>query len=703
MTTLVAALAYAARGWPVFPCKPGDKRPATKHGLKDATTDEARLRAWFDVEPAPNIGLVTGAASGLVVVDLDRKGQVDGLTAFAALCREHNATLRTCKAETPSGGLHLFFKLPGADVEIRNSASKIAPGVDVRATGGYVVAAPSTTSAGTYRWLVSPDEVAPAEVPYWLFKLATADRAGCPQIEAPDDGGSIPTGQRNATLASLAGAMRRRNATTEEIEAALLVANARRCSPPLPDVEVQRIASSVARYPAATSTTACPVTGPTSTTAPASLVLRCVNDVEAKPISWLWPDRFARGELTTIAGIPGLGKTMLSANMGAIVSTGGRWPTGEQCDRGSVVILSAEDSAEHTLRPRLEAAGADLTRCFVFDSVRELTDAGEVNRGFNLAADVDRLNVALEHIGDVALVVLDPVNAFLGKVDSHKDAEVRSVLAPLAALAQRRDCCVVTIAHLTKNEASSAINRVGGSIGFVAAARAVWCVARDRDDESLRVFGCIKNNLAPDRGLAKRFSLVPATVGIGIQTCRIEWQPGDVRLTADELLAPQQQDASALDRAKDWLTEHLSGGVVGSKQIIEAAKGAGIAERTLRRALTVLGGKAVKGRFDGGWSWSLAQDGHADLTRKVGHLGHLRPPQDCQWPSSTPEREEEEDHIVSVCVPAKMAKNGVSGVHGNLGPRRPYRKPEITTIARDSERYAELIPFFGQRMPRGEA
>jgi hypothetical protein len=153
-----AALAYAARGWPVFPCKPGEKVPATRNGVKDATCDRDQIVRWWETEW--NIGLATGEPSGLWVVDIDGD---EGLDNFIDLGAGIPGTLT---AYTPSGGFHLVFADPGG---LGNTASKLCPKVDTRGTGGYIVAAPSIhPNGGRYRWGAKQE---PEPVPGWLIRL----------------------------------------------------------------------------------------------------------------------------------------------------------------------------------------------------------------------------------------------------------------------------------------------------------------------------------------------------------------------------------------------------------------------------------------------------------------------------------------------------------------------------------------------------
>lgn len=248
-----AAIAYAKRGWYVFPCVPGDKKPLTEHGFKDSTRDPGTIKSWWAKWPLANIGIDCGR-SKLVVVDLDVKSGADGPGEWRNLGIDDSSAL---EQHTPSGGIHKIWRANGST--IRNTAGKLAPGIDTRAAGGYIVVAPSRTAAGSYTWEVSahPDDHQESTLPRELSDLLTQtgqddiwDRAANP--EQPTNGHQVPDeidqGQRNVTLTSLAGSMRRRGADAEEILAALRVANQKRGNPPLPDDELVAIAESMERY-----------------------------------------------------------------------------------------------------------------------------------------------------------------------------------------------------------------------------------------------------------------------------------------------------------------------------------------------------------------------------------------------------------------------------------------------------------------------
>jgi len=203
------------------------------------------------------------------------------------------------------------------------------------------------------------------------------------------------------------------------------------------------------------------------------IIYRRASEIQARPIRWLWRGRIARGKVSLLAGNPGLGKSQIAASMAAIVTTAGLWPVDRsRCDQGKVIILSAEDDPADTIRPRLEVAGADLSRVFILDAVMEVNRQGvALQKTLNLASDLPNLESLITKIGDVALIVIDPLTAYLGGTDSYKNAEVRGLLAPLSDLAARHGVAIVCVSHLSKSGANEALMRIMGSLAFVAAAR----------------------------------------------------------------------------------------------------------------------------------------------------------------------------------------------------------------------------------------
>ncbi len=244
-TMLDAALSYAAHGWYVFPCRPRDKKPLTEHGFKDATAEADQIRVWWSKTPDANIGVDCGR-SGLVVVDCDPKN--GGTATLDALLAEHGRFPDTVTAISGSGGTHHFF----SDDQHAKLRPSLGAGVDLQGLGHYIIVPPSLHPNGNrYEWEASssPDTTPLAPLPDWIRKLAAARDVATPPTATPDTaGGRIPEGERNATLASLAGGMRHRGFTGTAIIAALIAENAARCTPPLPEAEVRAIAKSIAQY-----------------------------------------------------------------------------------------------------------------------------------------------------------------------------------------------------------------------------------------------------------------------------------------------------------------------------------------------------------------------------------------------------------------------------------------------------------------------
>ena len=177
---LNAALNYAALGIPIFPCKP-DKKPYTAHGFKDATTKTEQIKEWWTKYPNAMIGIPTGKASGLLVLDIDVKNGVNGIETLAGLEAQYGKLPATPIVATPSGGIHHYFAMPETNPPLGNSNGKLGPGVDTRGDGGYIIASPSVNSSGKSYELVNED-IELAEVPLWLIDLLMRSRNDFKQI-----------------------------------------------------------------------------------------------------------------------------------------------------------------------------------------------------------------------------------------------------------------------------------------------------------------------------------------------------------------------------------------------------------------------------------------------------------------------------------------------------------------------------------------
>ena len=351
--------------------------------------------------------------------------------------------------------------------------------------------------------------------------------------------------------------------------------------------------------------------------AAASITLHSIvaSSVEMRAITWLWINRFAIGAFGIIAGLPDEGKGQVVAFMAAQVTKGGEWPMKEgHAPKGNVIVFSAEENISDTLVPRLAAAGADLSRIHIVQLAKD--NNGE--RMFNLVTDLPALRQKIAAVGNVQLVSIDPVGAFLGvgKVDSFRGNDVRGVLIPLKTLAEEMQVAIVGVMHFNKKlDVTNALLRISDSLAFGAVARHVYGVIDDVENER-KLFVRAKNNAASrskDKTLAYHFgaSIVgtDATTGKEIWAPYVDWQPNYVDVTASEAMTATTENKSPVARneAKEFLLEYLAGGPMPSTVVEDAAKAHGIAPRTLMRARKELDIKITKSGFgEGGkWSWEL--------------------------------------------------------------------------------------------------
>jgi hypothetical protein len=350
----------------------------------------------------------------------------------------------------------------------------------------------------------------------------------------------------------------------------------------------------------------------------------CLADVEPEPVHWLWPDRFALGKLSLIAGEPGLGKSFLTLDMAARVSRGDGWPCNEDArsEPGGVVLLSAEDDINDTIAPRLIAAGADRSRILAMRAIYQpqlsLVPGIEKQVPFSLLEHIPQLEELIRRAAPCRLVIVDPVSAFLGGTDSHNNSEVRGVLAPLAEMAARHRVAVVAVTHLNKGQ-GSALNRVIGSIAFTAAARAAYVVTKDEDDPARRLLLPVKNNLGCDEGgFAYRLE--------GEPTPHVEWESHLVAVSADEAVGGERRlrgpEPDARHDAEAWLLDFLAAGPRPAQEVFTAARADGHTRVTIKRAKATVGVQSSKQDFEGRWVWVLPGAGPLMTVGKtVSHEG----------------------------------------------------------------------------------
>ena len=333
------------------------------------------------------------------------------------------------------------------------------------------------------------------------------------------------------------------------------------------------------------------------------LVTVCAADIEPEHVEWLVDHSFPLGMLTVIGGQPGLGKSQISLNLAAGVTTGKGLPgTGVFNNLGSVIILANEDDAARTIRPRLDAAGADISKVHIVEGVAR--EGADVDM-FQLDLDITDLRERALQIGDVKLIIIDPPSAYLGtKVDSYKDSDVRRVLMPLGTLAQDTGAMILLIVHLNKRTDGGAQQRFSGSTAWTAAPRVGFMVAEDPVTKQ-RFMLPVKNNIGDDR-LGYQYHIEEKLVGYGGQTFKssfIVWDQTTNRSVAELLTPPKANKPDAVTIARSFLEEELIAGPIAVDQLQTAAKAAGISWPSVLRAKSTM--LITSEKVGAGWTWTL--------------------------------------------------------------------------------------------------
>ena len=308
-----------------------------------------------------------------------------------------------------------------------------------------------------------------------------------------------------------------------------------------------------------------------------------MSEIESQKIEWLWYPFIPYGKLTIIQGDPGDGKTTLVLNIAAKLSKGiGMDETMQILEPMNIIYQTAEDGLADTVKPRLEAAGADCEKIVVIDESEK-----------SLSMVDERLEEAIIKT-NARLLILDPIQAYLGGgMDMNRANEARDMTKKLAALAEKYQCAIVLVGHMNKAAGNKAAYRGLGSIDFFAVARSVLLVGRVEGEANIRAIVQIKNNLAAF-GHPKAFEL---------SEDGFYWL-GDYEITADEVLGGIAPKANKLEQAKRLLRELTeTNNAMQSNEIFNLAEEQGISRRTLENAKKELGIRAK--RINNSWYWEL--------------------------------------------------------------------------------------------------
>ncbi|MGD9691096.1 MAG: AAA family ATPase [Phycisphaerales bacterium] len=334
-----------------------------------------------------------------------------------------------------------------------------------------------------------------------------------------------------------------------------------------------------------------------------SLSVQNLAGVKAEPVIWVWEGRIPAGMITVIAGDPGGGKSTFAVYVAACVSTGRPWidnRDGPERVPGRVLILTAEDDTARTLVPRLILAGADMSLVDVLHGVA-LREGRPLDQ-FSLDRDLDLLRQKILE-QKYELIIIDPITAYLGDKasESHNTSVMRGLMGQLKALCEETGVAVLVVSHLNKTSSSNnATYRVTGSLALPAAARAVYLLAKDPDDDDRRLLVIAKINVGPEPlGLGFRIGGDPPT---------LQFEDEPVKLTAREILSRENEKDTpdpAAEEAAEWLRQRLKGGPADPKALHDEAKKVKITAGALQKGSKLVG--IIKGPagFGMGWLWRL--------------------------------------------------------------------------------------------------
>ena len=480
------AAAYAAGGWPIFPCK-GDKSPLTERGYMDASTDLDQVKQWWSRWPTALIGAPTGI--NFDVLDVDPRYRGD--RHLEELVERLGPLPAGWRARTPGGGHHHFFApnpaAPNGSNRFRHlfEGSMEVTGLDVKAAGGYVVVAPSSTPAGAYVWERGPGGI---ELPAWPDWALTRPEPA----REPEDwtgGEKIAHGTQHDVLVRFAGLLRGRGAQEAEILAFLLKLN-ERCELPGPEGNIRQIAASAMQWEPGEAAGWMSVNGGepnTQTRGGPRFSVRRLRPEDIRAPRWAFDSWFLVGALNGLVGVGGAGKGTLMSHLVANW-TRGSLPGHLQGGPANVLIVGDEDSASEVWAPRILAAGGDLAHVYML--------AYDDGAALDLVRDIGVLErYVAEH--NIQVVYVDQVLDHLGAdLNAHVQKDVRRGLAPVRSLARRLERTVSFTAHPNKmGGAISLRDRAGGSGQFIDLPRSAMVLGWHPDRDGYRVLARGKGNV----------------------------------------------------------------------------------------------------------------------------------------------------------------------------------------------------------------
>jgi hypothetical protein len=686
-TVIDAALHQVDAGFAVFALGRNTKVPATEHGFKNATQNPEWVRTQLAAPSAGNYGIVwpPDAQRTVVVFDLDNG---DGATEtwedrLRVLMDQHGWLPPTKSTTTPSGGRHAFFYWP-AGVPVPPGDELF--GFTVRWPGrGYLVGPGSSIDGKPYQ-PGSVDEIADLPQTWVDAALEYVRQQRKPAVEGAfitiDGGYQLPErikeGRRYATIRDYVASRYNSGLNPSELWRLVQTEVAPRFEQPKTEAELRgdfdRVMAKI------TERLGPPAKAPREETVVLELEDAPLTEYESAPIEWCWEFWLPRGVVTVMDGNPGVSKSTLVADLVARQTVGGSWPDGQPIDGPRRAMwITTEDDPGRVLRPRIEAAGGDPAMVLFVRSEVVFPAAAAAFRELLVKRSREPLGLGL--------VILDPLFSHIeAKVRTIADAEMRrGVMNPLNEAAEAARTALLVVRHFSKDTTASAVNRGAGSLGgIVGAARALWTVIADPEDETgeTKAVGVSKLNYAqtPPALRYQVVSRVPPGWVTGTVS-GIEWL-GAAPVSITEIL----METSSSREAQSVLAGLLADGPKASTAVLAQMKARGFGVQATRSAKARLGVRATKTGMTGGWEWSLpdAEGSGGILEGDEGVEGVGADSSNIFDMSSRAGARGRRDHHADSSEPSKITKNRVEGRFTRARPREGT-EPELRVVRSESE------------------
>lgn len=588
---------YVSKGFSFLPAG-RDKRPllASWAEFQKRRPTPAEIQEWGRDHPDANIALVCGQLSDLTAVDCDNN---EAVLAVEELIPD---TLEVPTTTTPRKGKHFYFKFtPGL-----YSRNGTAAGLDVKSEGGYVLVPPSRTDKGEYIPGPIRIEERPA-MPRPLFdrlKKGQATPAGSPAVAA--QASPLTQGRRDEDLFHMALQLFKDKHPREEVERIVLAA-AKAAVPPFPERETRaKIESAWKRIQNSTK----------SNEEGVVLFERDPRNVIVRPIPYISRDVLPTHMATTITGNPGDGKSLVTTDWTARITSGTAFPVYTEAGKavcGHVFYVTSEGVPEMILVPRLMAAGADLGKLTIIEGIMQRD--GEFSM-FDVTKHLPMIAARARDFDDLKMIVIDPVASFIPeRINTGQQNQVRQMMDKISDLAYKLGVAAVPVMHFSKTPGLAAGHRTSGSVQFAAAVKMSWSVIRrEGGDRNLRLLVPQKSNIT---GGQKSMSFhiqevrfpAPSNPKETIVTARIKY--GElVDEDPEKLISPPIENDSHVANAKRFLLRKLAEGTtLYAKPLIDKAEENGVPKWALYKAKDRLGVQHDKeGTYQGRTFWFMPKE-----------------------------------------------------------------------------------------------